>query len=126
MEQFDSYTVLDSVQVNGKLTLGENIGDQGGLAIAFDAFKIALEKKGSTGLIDGFTPEQRFFLSYGTIWRNKYRDDALLNLVKTNPHSPPQYRVLGTLSTMPAFYEAFNVQPGDAMRRPDSLTAKIW
>ncbi len=126
VEQFDSYTVLDSVQVTGKLTLGENIGDQGGLAIAFDAFKIALEKKGSTGLIDGFTPEQRFFLSYGTIWRNKYRDDALLNLVKTNPHSPPQYRVLGTLSTMPAFYEAFSVQPGDAMRRPDSLTAKIW
>lgn len=126
VEQFNNYTVLDSVPVNGKLTLGENIGDQGGLAIAFDAFKIALKKKGSAGLIDGFTPEQRFFLSYGTIWRNKYRDDAMLNLVKTDPHSPPQYRVLGTLSTMPAFHEAFDVQPGDAMRRADSLTAKIW
>ena len=111
--------------MNGQLTLGENIGDQGGLAIAFDAFKISLEKKGNTDQIDGFTPEQRFFLSYGTIWRNKQRDDALLNQIKTDPHSPAIYRVLGTLSTMPAFYAAFDVQPGDAMRRPDSLTAKI-
>jgi putative endopeptidase len=125
-EQFNQYKVLDSVQVNGKLTLGENIADLGGLSVTYDALQIALEKKGRPGLIDGFTPEQRFFISYGTIWRNKSRDDALLNQVKTDPHSPAHLRVLGTLSNMPEFFEAFDVRPGDAMRRPDSLLAKVW
>lgn len=125
-EQFDNFTVLDSVNVNGKLTLGENIADQGGLAVAYDALQISLERKGNPGKIDGFTPEQRFFISYAAAWRGKYRDDALLNLVKTNPHSPPYFRAIGTLSNIPQFFEAFNVQPGDPMRRPDSLLAKVW
>lgn len=125
-EQFDAYTVLDSVHVNGKLTLGENIADLGGLAVAYDALQIALEKNGNPGKIEGFTPEQRFFISYARSWRGKYRDDALLNLVKTNPHSPPSFRAIGPLTNTPAFFAAFEIQAGDAMRRPDSLLAKVW
>jgi len=125
-EQFGNYTVLDTVKVNGKLTLGENIADLGGVAVAYDALQMALEKKGRPGKIDGFTPEQRFFISYATVWRNLYRDDALLNLVKTDPHSPPNLRAVGPLSNIPAFFEAFDVQHGAPMRRPDSLLAEIW
>lgn len=125
-EQFDNFVVLDSINVNGKLTLGENIADLGGIAIAFDALQMALKAKGSQEKIDGYTPEQRFFLSYSTIWRNKYRDDALLNLVKTNPHSPANLRVLGPLSNSQNFFDAFNIKEGEDMRRPDSLLAKIW
>ncbi len=125
-KQFDNYVVLDSVNVNGKLTLGENIADLGGLAVAFDALQIALAKDGHPGEIDGFTPEQRFFLSYATSWRTKHRDDALLNQVKTDPHAPGGLRAVGPLTNMPEFFAAFDVQPGAAMRRPDSLLAKIW
>jgi putative endopeptidase len=125
-EQFDNYTVLDTVKVNGKLTLGENIADLGGLAVAYDALQIALQRKGRPGKIDGFTPEQRFFISWAASRRGKFRDDALLNLVKTDPHSPPRFRAIGPLSNMPQFFEAFSVQPGDPMRRPDSLLAKVW
>ena len=125
-EQFDQYVVLDSIHLNGKLTLGENIADLGGLCVAYDALQIALESSGNSDLIDGFTPDQRLFISYASIWRNLERDDALLNQVKTNPHSPPYFRVIGPLSNMPVFFKAFNVQPGDPMRRPDSLLAKVW
>ncbi len=125
-EQFDAYTVLDSVHVNGKLTLGENIADLGGLAVAYDALQIALEKNGRPDKIDGATPEQRFFIAYANAWCGKTRDDALLNQVKTNPHSPALYRAIGPLSNTPAFFAAFAVQPGNAMRRPDSMLAKIW
>jgi putative endopeptidase len=125
-DQFEAYTVLDTVHLNGKLTLGENIADLGGLAVAYDALQIALEKKGRPGNIDGFTPEQRFFISYATTWRSMYRDDALLNQVKTNPHAPALYRAIGPLSNLPDFFAAFEVEPGDAMRRPDSLLASIW
>ncbi len=125
-EQFDEYVVLDSVNLNGKLTLGENIADLGGIAIAYDALQMALEKNGRPENIDGYTPEQRFFLSYATIWRNKHRDDALLNQVKTDPHSPAYFRVIGPLSNTPTFFQAFDVKEGDEMRRPDSILAKIW
>jgi putative endopeptidase len=125
-EQFNEYVVLDSVHINGKLTLGENIADLGGLAVAYDALQIALEKSGNPGLIDGFTPDQRFFISFASIWRSLYRDDALLNQVKTDSHTPPYYRVIGPLSNMPQFFEAFTVKPGDPMRRADSLLAKVW
>ena len=125
-EQFNAYTVLDSIHINGKLTLGENIADLGGLAVAYDALQIEMEKSGRTGLIDGFTQEQCFFISYASNWRSLYRDDALLNLVKTDPHTPPYFRVIGPLSNMPEFFKAFDVQPGDPMRRPDSLLAKVW
>ncbi|NLT52779.1 MAG: M13 family metallopeptidase [Ignavibacteria bacterium] len=125
-EQFSKYVVLDSVNINGKLTLGENIADLGGLSVAFDALQIALTKSGKTDKLDGFTPEQRFFISYASIWHNLYRDDALLNQVKTDPHTPAYFRVIGPLSNFPPFFEAFNIKPGDKMRRPDSLLAKVW
>jgi putative endopeptidase len=125
-DQFNEYVVLDSIHLNGKLTLGENIADLGGVAIAYDALQMALEENGRPGNIDGYTPEQRFFLSYATIWRNKQRDDALLNQVKTDPHSPANFRVIGPLSNTPAFFQAFDIKEGDNMRRPDSLLAKIW
>jgi len=125
-EQFNEYVVLDSVHINGKLTLGENIADLGGVAVAYDALQIALEKTGDPGLIDGFTPVQRFFISYASNWRSLSRDDALLNQVKTDPHTPAYYRANGPLSNTPEFFEAFDVKPGDPMRRPDSLLAKVW
>ena len=126
VNQYDHYTVLDSVHVNGKLTLGENIGDLGGTAVAYDALQLALAKNGRPGLIDGLTPEQRFFVAWANVWAGKMRDDALLNQVKTNPHSPGQFRSYGPLSNMQHFFDAFNIKPGDPMRRPDSLIAKIW
>jgi len=125
-DQFDQYTVLDSVHVNGKLTLGENIADLGGIAVAFDAFQMALEKHGRPGKIDGFTPEQRFFIAYAGVWRGKIRDEALLQRVKTDPHSPARLRVRGPLSDTPPFFAAFDIKPGEPMRRPDSLLVKIW
>lgn len=125
-DQFSEYTVLDSIHINGKLTLGENIADLGGLYVAYDAMEMALDKSGKREKIDGFTPEQRFFLSYANIWHNLYRDDALINQVKTDPHTPAYYRVIGPLSNMPQFFNAFEVKPGDKMRRPDSLLAKVW
>ena len=125
-KQFDAYTVLDSVPINGKLTLGENIADLGGIAVAFDAMQMSFEKNSRPEPIDEYTPEQRFFLSYASVWRNLVREDALLNQVKTDPHTPATFRVIGPLSNTPAFFEAFNVQPGDFMRRPDSLIAKVW
>ena len=78
------------------------------------------------GLIDGMTPEQRFFTSWATIWRTKYRDDALKTQIKTDPHSPGMYRAIGAPTNMPAFYEAFGIKEGDPMYRPDSLRVKIW
>jgi putative endopeptidase len=125
-KQFDQYVVLDSVHINGKLTLGENIADLGGIAVAYDAMQIEFKKTGRPGLIDHFTPEQRFFISYASIWHSLYRDDALLNQVKTDPHTPAYFRVIGPLSNTREFFEAFNVKPGDPMRRPDSLLAKVW
>jgi putative endopeptidase len=125
-EQFNGYTVLDSIPVNGKLTIGENIADLGGLAVAHDALRLALNRNGNPGIIDGFTPEQRFFISWATNWRNKSRDDALLNLVKTDPHTPGHLRAIGPVANMPVFFEAFKIPAGAPMRRPDSLLAKIW
>ncbi|WP_276132096.1 M13 family metallopeptidase [Polluticoccus soli] len=125
ISQFDSYTVLDSTHVNGNLTLGENLADLGGLAIAYEAFKKTEQGK-STEKIDGFTPDQRFFLSWAQVWRANTRDEEMANRVMTDPHSPNLWRCNGPLSNMPEFYQAFNVQPGDKMYRPDSLRAKVW
>ncbi len=123
--QFDSYTVLDSVHVNGDLTMGENLADLGGLAISYEAFKKTKQGQGNDK-IDGFTPDQRFFLSWAQVWRANTRDEELFNRIKTDPHSPNLWRCNGPLSNMPQFYAAFNVQPGDKMYRPDSLRAKVW
>lgn len=125
VDQFNNYTVLDTVHVNGQLTLGENLADLGGLAIAYEAFqKTEQAKKGEK--IDGFTPNQRFFLSWAQVWRANTRDEELANRIITDPHSPVEWRTNGPLSNMPEFYEAFGVKPGDKMYRADSIRAKVW
>ncbi len=125
VDQFDNYVAVDTLHVNGKLTEGENIADLGGVNISFDAFKKTAEYK-SGKPIDGFTPAQRFFISYATIWKIKNRPERLRLRVKVDPHSPEQYRVDGPLSNTPAFWQAFDVKPGDPMRRSGDKLVKIW
>ncbi len=123
--QFDAFEVPGGLHVNGKLTLGENIADLGGLAVAYAALQKALEGKPRT-TIDGYTPEQRFFLSYARVWRSTMRPEALQNMVKTNPHSPAMFRVNGPLSNLDEFRKAFGCQEGDAMVRAADQRARIW
>lgn len=125
VDQFNNYTVLDSIHVKGELTLGENLADLGGLAIAYEAFQKTDEaKKGEK--IDGFTPDQRFFLSWAQVWRANTRPEELANRIITDPHSPVEWRTNGPLSNMPQFYKAFDIKPGDKMYRPDSIRAQVW
>lgn len=124
--QFDAYEALDSVNVQGKLTLGENIGDLGGLSAAYDALQIYLEENGRPELVDGFTPEQRLFISWATIWRTKYRDETLRTQVLTDPHSPGMFRAIGPLTNMETFYEAFDIKEGDELWRSEEDRVKIW
>jgi putative endopeptidase len=125
-EQYDAIEVLDSVYINGKFTLGENIGDLGGVNAAYDGLQIHLAEHGNPGEIDGFTPEQRFFLSWATVWRTKMRDEALRNLIKTDPHSPGMYRAYVPLQNIEAFYEAFDIQEGDDMYVAPEDRVLIW
>ncbi len=125
VDQFNGYVALDTLHVNGRLTLGENIADLGGLSVAYEAFERSLKGKPRTK-IDGFTPEQRFFLGYAREWRWKVRDAALRTRVLTDPHAPNNWRTDGPLSNMPEFAKAFGCKAGDPMVRPDSLQAKIW
>jgi putative endopeptidase len=125
VQEYDNYTVQDSIHLSGKRTEGENIADIGGLAIAYSAFK--LTKEGQSGsLIHGLTPNQRFFLSLAQIWRLKVRPQTQLLQVNVDYHSPAEFRVNGPVSNLPAFYKAFNVKPGDKMYRPNSLRVHIW
>jgi putative endopeptidase len=124
--QFDSYTVLDSLHVNGKLTLGENLADLGGLSVSYAALEKALAQKGRPPLIDGFTPEQRFFLAWAQIWRQNITPEAQRVRINTDPHSPGQWRTNGPVSNMPQFAAAFGCKPGDPMVRPDSVRPVIW
>ncbi len=125
VDQFNGYFVSDSLHINGELTLGENIADLGGLTIAFEAFKIRqLKNPGKT--INGFTPEQRFFIGFAQIWKNNVRPEALRQLILTDPHSPGEFRVLGTLGNMPQFYEVFSVKEGQKMYRSAETRANIW
>ena len=124
-DQFSSYVVLDSLHVNGKASLGENIADLGGLVIGLDAFKKTEEyKKGEK--VDGLTPVQRYFLGYTLGWLGHARDKSLAMQVMTDVHAPNFLRVNGPMSDMPEFYEAFGIKEGDKMWRADSLRVKIW
>ena len=126
-EQFNAYTVVDSTtHVNGKLTLGENIGDLGGLKIAYVAMQKALAQKGRQPNIDGFTPEQRFFLGWAQVWREQQRDEATKAQINSNVHAPSKWRVNGPLSNMPEFKAAWGCKDGDPMVRPEALRARIW
>jgi len=122
-KQYAAYQVLDSLHINGKLTLGENTADIGGASIAFGAMKKAIAGKKPTK-IDGFTPEQRFFLSFAQIWRNNARPEAMKLRINTDPHSPGEFRCIGTVSNMPEFAQAFGLKEGDPMVRAER--AKIW
>jgi putative endopeptidase len=126
IDLYSSFTVLDTVHIKGALTVGENAADNGGIAIAYDAFKMTSEGQDSTGKINGFTPDQRFFLSIARIWRVKTRDAFLRMYVNTNPHSPAMWRVNGPVMSRPEFYRAFNVQPGDSNYKPEDQRIKIW
>jgi putative endopeptidase len=126
-DEYSEFTVLDTMHVNGRLTLGENTADIGGLAIAYAALQKELAtKKAPVGKIDGFTPEQRFFLAYARIWRRIDRDEALRQQVLTNPHSPAHWRVNGPLSNLEEFAKAFGCKDGDAMVREVTKRARIW
>lgn len=125
VEQYNNYHVFDTVPVNGELTQGENIADHGGLAIAYHAFKMTDQGK-SGEKIDGLTPDQRFFLAFGGVWRIKSTDERMMLRINTDPHSPEIYRVNGTLANMPEFYEAFGVDENHKMYLPDSLRTIIW
>jgi len=125
-EQFSSYVGIDTMHVNGKLTLGENIADLGGLKIAYAAYQLTLKGKPAPAKIDGFTGDQRFFLSWAQVWRQLQRPEALRRQLLTDPHSPGIWRVNGPLSNMPEFAAAWGCKAGDAMVRPDSLRAQIW
>jgi putative endopeptidase len=125
INQYNGYIAIDTLHLNGELTEGENIADNGGLAIAYAAFKKTAQGKANEK-INGFTPDQRFFLAAAQLWKVKTRPERLRMLTLTNPHSAPMWRVNGPVSNTPGFYEAFNVQPTDSMYRPDSLRVKIW
>jgi putative endopeptidase len=125
-ELYSSIEVLDSVYINGKFTLGENIGDLGGVLGAYDGLMLHYENTEKPGEIDGFTPEQRFFMSWATVWRTKIRDEALRTQVKTDPHSPGQYRAYVPLQNIDAFYEAFDVKEGDDMYIAPEERVIIW
>lgn len=125
-QQFDAVVAIDDVHLNGEFTLGENIGDLGGLNAALAGLEIYYRNNGRPGDIDGFSPEQRFFMSWATVWRTKMRDDAMKNLIKTDPHSPGMYRAYMPLQNIDAFYEAFNIQENDAMFVKDEERVKIW
>ena len=125
IDQYSEFEVLEGVFVNGELTLGENIADLGGLTIAYYAYKKSLEGK-EDKVINGYTGYQRFFIAFGQVWQNNIRNNALVQRVNTDPHSPGKYRVNGTLANMPEFFEAFNVQEGDAMRQSEEKIARIW
>lgn len=125
IDQFSSYVVLDSLHVNGEASIGENIADLGGIVIGLDAFKKTEQfKKGEK--IDGFTPVQRYFLGYTLGWLGHARDQSLANQIMTDVHAPNFLRVNGPFSNLPEFYEAFGIQEGQPMWRPDSLRVVIW
>ena len=124
--QYSAIEVLEDTYINGKFTLGENIGDLGGIHAAFDALALHYQDNGKPEAIDGFSAEERFFLSWGTIWRAKIRDEALKNQVRTDPHSPGYNRAMQPLKNMDAFYTTFDVKEGDGMYLPKEDRVYIW
>ena len=122
-DQYSSFVVLDSIHADGKLSLGENLADFGGLNISYQAFKLASKE---TNKIDGFTPEQRFYLAYAHVWAQNIRDKEILRRTKEDPHSLGHLRVIGPLRNIPEFYTAFNIKPGQPMFLEEGKRAKIW
>ncbi|MBB4722053.1 M13 family metallopeptidase [Xanthomonas euvesicatoria] len=125
--QFDGYEAIKDVHVKGKLTLGENIGDLGGLTVAYDALQMALQEQPAANTqIDGYSQDQRFFMNWATVWRRNFTDGELRVRLNTDPHAPANFRANGAPSNMPAFAQAFQCKPGDAMARGDKERVTIW
>jgi putative endopeptidase len=125
VKQYGDYQVFEDLNVNGELTLGENIGDLAGVTIAYKAYKLSLNGE-EAPVIDGLTGDQRFFMGFAQVWQGKFKEKALRNRVETDPHSPGNFRALGALSNMPEFYQAFDVKEGDAMYIAPENRVKIW
>ncbi|MDL2357940.1 MAG: M13-type metalloendopeptidase [Pseudomonadota bacterium] len=125
VSQYSGYSPLPGYNVNGELTLGENIADNSGVAIAYKAYKLSLKGK-QAPVIDGLSGDQRFFMGFGQVWRMKMREPQQIVQVKTDPHSPGQFRANGTMMNQPAFYEAFDVKPGDKMYLAPKDRVIIW
>ncbi|MET0356577.1 MAG: M13-type metalloendopeptidase [Cellvibrio sp.] len=125
VKQYNAYSPVPGYHVNGELTLGENIADNSGLAIAYKAYLISLNGKPAP-VINSFTGEQRFYLGYSQVWRNKTREAEAISRIKTDPHAPPQFRILGTLKNQPGFYKAFDVKETDKMYLPPAERVIIW
>lgn len=125
IDQFNKYEALPGLTVNGELTLGENIADLGGLNVAYQAYMLSLKGKQKV-TIDGFTPEQRFFIAFAQVWKSNFKDEYLRKMVLTNPHAPGPFRAIAAPSNMPEFYQAFDVKSGDKMFRDEGVRAKIW
>ncbi len=125
-DQYSKLEPLPGTFVDGKFTLGENIGDLGGINAAYDGLQLYLKENGNPGLIDGYTPEQRLFISWGTIWRSKMRDEAIKNQVKTDPHSPGMYRAYVPLLNLDTFYKAFDIKETDRLYIKPENRVKIW
>lgn len=124
--QYSAYEPVKGSFVNGKFTSGENIGDLGGVAVAYDALQMYLKDHGNPGLISGFTQDQRFFMSWATVWRTKSTDQYMTNQVKTDPHSPGVFRAFGPLVNQDSFIKAFDIKPGDKMYKAPEERIKIW
>jgi putative endopeptidase len=126
VDQFNEYEPLEGVRINGTISLGENIGDLGGVNVAYDGLQLHLRKNGDPGLIDGFTQDQRFFISWGTIWRTKMRDEALRTHLATAPHSPGMFRAFAPLLNIDSFYEAFGITEEQKLYIPKEERILIW
>ncbi|KAA3662597.1 MAG: peptidase M13 [Calditrichaeota bacterium] len=125
VEQYNGYNPIDTMHVNGKLTLGENVADLGGLTVAYHAYKRSLGGK-KAPFIDGLTGDERFFLGWAQVWGRQYRDEALRDRLITDPHSPSEYRTNGIVANMPEFYKVYKVNEGDGLFRPEEERVKIW
>lgn len=126
VEQYNSYSPVEGMNIDGELTLGENIGDLGGLEMAYSAYQKYIEEHGEPPVLDGFTGEQRFFMSWAQVWRAKAREDALRQQLVTDPHSPPKYRINGVVRNIDAWYDAFGVDEDDPMYLPPEERVSIW
>ena len=126
VDQFNGYKMLDTLHVDGKLTIGENIADMGGLTVAYVALQKAMEGKDMNTKIDGFTSDQRFFLAYAQVWRGNTRDKELMRRLKEDVHSPKEARVNGQVYNIPAFYKAFNIKPADKRFKTENMRPVIW
>jgi putative endopeptidase len=125
-KQYDAYEPIPGTHINGKLTMGENIGDLGGIEMAYAAYRRYVAQHGEPPVVDGLTGDQRFFIAFGQAWQSKVREGALRERLLSDPHSPPEYRVNGVVRNVDAWYKAFNVLPGDKLYLPPEQRVHIW